>query len=181
MTSVLAAAVTSNSPTAAARSVFTASVSKTSTPPTTPDSTTKSRHQFPCLVCAKVFNARHQLKRHELTHTDKRPYCCDECGRAFRQKVHLTDHQKRHQGHRPFLCTGCGKRFVLKNEMNQHIKNHCKGTAVVTKALTTGIPKPIFTISLQELTPLLTGGSGHHTDDVITLARVDEGLDYRQG
>ncbi|GFO49909.1 Zinc finger protein [Plakobranchus ocellatus] len=96
-------------------------------PPSAPDSTVKSGSGFACDQCGKMFNARHRLKRHELTHTNFRPFTCGQCGRAFRQKVHLSDHIKRHAGDRPFACGGCGKRFILKNEMNQHIKHYCCG------------------------------------------------------
>ncbi|GFR92574.1 zinc finger protein 184 [Elysia marginata] len=100
-----------------------------SSPPSLPDSTMKTGNGFVCGKCGKIFNARHRLKRHELTHTDFRPYSCSQCGRAFRQKVHLSDHLKRHAGHRPFSCSGCGKRFILKNELNQHAKHYCCGKA----------------------------------------------------
>uniref|UniRef100_A0A2C9LPY6 C2H2-type domain-containing protein n=1 Tax=Biomphalaria glabrata TaxID=6526 RepID=A0A2C9LPY6_BIOGL len=137
-------------------SSMSSSLMASTTSPSTPDTTTKIKSSFPCTVCAKTFHARHQLKRHELTHTDHRPYNCDKCGRSFRQKVHLSDHTKRHQGERPFACEGCGKRFVLKNEMNQHVKNHCKGaTNSLVKSRLDRATNQIYTVSVGQLAPLL--------------------------
>ncbi|KAK0066543.1 zinc finger protein 506 [Biomphalaria pfeifferi] len=137
-------------------SSMSSSLMASTTSPSTPDTTTKIKSSFPCTVCAKTFHARHQLKRHELTHTDHRPYNCDKCGRSFRQKVHLSDHTKRHQGERPFACEGCGKCFVLKNEMNQHVKNHCKGaTNSLVKSRLDRATNQIYTVSVGQLAPLL--------------------------
>ena len=61
-------------------SIETASVTSTTepaamgSPPTLPDSTVKRGNGFACGKCGKIFNARHRLKRHELTHTNFRPY-----------------------------------------------------------------------------------------------------------
>ena len=45
-----------------------------SSPPSLPDSTMKTGQGFACEKCGKIFNARHRLKRHEMTHTNFRPY-----------------------------------------------------------------------------------------------------------
>lgn len=79
------ASSSSNSRSEASRSVWRRSVATadtdsfsratiSSSPPSTPDSGARGKQQFSCSVCNKLFTARHQLKRHELTHTDQRPY-----------------------------------------------------------------------------------------------------------
>lgn len=46
--------------------------------------------------CNKRFAQLSDLKRHMLTHEDKRPHACATCGRSFRQRSHLKMHSALH-------------------------------------------------------------------------------------
>ena len=48
-----------------------------------------------CETCNKEFASPYNLRRHQLTHTDEKPYQCDICNRQFKEKSSLTKHMKR--------------------------------------------------------------------------------------
>lgn len=48
-----------------------------------------------CEICNKEFASPYNLRRHQLTHTDEKPYQCDVCNRQFKEKSSLTKHIKR--------------------------------------------------------------------------------------
>lgn len=48
-----------------------------------------------CEICNKEFASPYNLRRHQLTHTDEKPYQCEVCNRQFKEKSSLTKHIKR--------------------------------------------------------------------------------------
>ena len=42
-----------------------------------------------CHICGKVLNDSTRMKRHLLSHSDKKPYKCNLCGWGFHQKTML--------------------------------------------------------------------------------------------
>lgn len=48
-----------------------------------------------CETCNKEFASPYNLRRHQLTHTDEKPYQCEVCNRQFKEKSSLTKHIKR--------------------------------------------------------------------------------------
>ena len=48
-----------------------------------------------CNICNKDFASPYNVRRHQLTHSDERPYECQYCSKAFKEKSSLTKHVKR--------------------------------------------------------------------------------------
>ncbi|KAM6973044.1 uncharacterized protein FYW47_003142 [Aplochiton taeniatus] len=57
------------------------------------------KHQ--CYFCLKEFPSASKLQRHNLVHTDLRPYLCLTCGKTFRQAPHLKVHERTHSRWKP--------------------------------------------------------------------------------
>ena len=62
----------------------------------------KTKHteilHYECSFCAKKFNHRRSMKRHEHTHTNIRNYGCEFCGKTFIVKDKLDVHRRLHTG-----------------------------------------------------------------------------------
>ncbi|XP_028401522.1 zinc finger and BTB domain-containing protein 24-like isoform X2 [Dendronephthya gigantea] len=48
-----------------------------------------------CNICNKDFASPYNVRRHQLTHSDDRPYECQYCSKSFKEKSSLTKHVKR--------------------------------------------------------------------------------------
>lgn len=54
---------------------------------------------YPCPFCPRIMRYKHDVKRHMVSHFNKRPFRCN-CGMAFKLKQHLAAHQNRYtEGH----------------------------------------------------------------------------------
>ncbi|KAJ2787715.1 hypothetical protein GGI15_000486 [Coemansia interrupta] len=70
--------------------------------------------------CNKSFDRRYNLKSHEKTHTNERPYPCDICDSRFSRNHDLKRHKKIHTGARPFVCQFCGSTFARSDALSRH-------------------------------------------------------------
>lgn len=77
-----------------------------------------------CHICNKVFNDTTRIKRHLLSHSDKKPYKCNLCGWGFHQKCnmerHLASHTNEGEGH---PCPRCNSWFTTKSVLSLHLKD----------------------------------------------------------
>uniref|UniRef100_A0AAY5KDL6 C2H2-type domain-containing protein n=1 Tax=Esox lucius TaxID=8010 RepID=A0AAY5KDL6_ESOLU len=82
--------------------------------------------RFPCTYCGKLFLSMSSLTRHDLIHTQERPFKCtqSECGKSFKSKSEVKVHMRYHTGERPFKCKDCGKGFTQNCYLTQHMRTH---------------------------------------------------------
>ncbi|CAG2119124.1 unnamed protein product, partial [Medioppia subpectinata] len=64
----------------------------------------------------------HDLTIHTNRHLGLRPFACavDECGKTFVSKSHFKRHQLVHSNERPFRCPHCHKRFKTRSHLVRH-------------------------------------------------------------
>ncbi|KAM7388611.1 hypothetical protein PAMP_024776 [Pampus punctatissimus] len=79
---------------------------------------------FDCHACDKKFISTNQLKRHMITHSEKRPYTCEICSRSFKRLDQVTAHKIIHSEDKPYKCKLCGKEFAHRNVYKNHKKTH---------------------------------------------------------
>ncbi|ETE68945.1 PR domain zinc finger protein 5, partial [Ophiophagus hannah] len=77
-----------------------------------------------CQECDKKFISANQLKRHMITHSEKRPYTCEVCNKSFKRLDQVTAHKIIHSEDKPYKCKLCGKGFAHRNVYKNHKKTH---------------------------------------------------------
>ncbi|VEL36064.1 unnamed protein product [Protopolystoma xenopodis] len=82
--------------------------------------------QYACEAagCGKRFARVDELKRHQRTHSDQRPFPCTLCDKAFTRSDHLTTHRRTHTGEKPYKCDLCERQFARSDERARHKKTH---------------------------------------------------------
>ncbi|KAK1342286.1 hypothetical protein QTO34_015042 [Cnephaeus nilssonii] len=65
-----------------------------------------------------------QLKRHMITHSEKRPYRCEICNKSFKRLDQVGAHKVIHSEDKPYKCKRCGKGFAHRNVYKNHKKTH---------------------------------------------------------
>nr|XP_016930620.1 zinc finger protein 675-like [Drosophila suzukii]XP_036670405.1 zinc finger protein 675-like [Drosophila suzukii] len=80
-----------------------------------------------CSHCQRSFSYPSQLKRHNLVHTDERPFKCSDCPSAFKEKSYLSVHIRIHAGNTPFKCTHCPLAFERESGLKKHTKIYTGG------------------------------------------------------
>ncbi|XP_069782894.1 PR domain zinc finger protein 5 [Narcine bancroftii] len=84
----------------------------------------KMHEVFNCQECDKKFISANQLKRHMITHSEKRPYTCEVCNKSFKRLDQVTAHKIIHSEDKPYKCKLCGKGFAHRNVYKNHKKTH---------------------------------------------------------
>jgi transcription factor YY len=82
---------------------------------------------FVCLSCSKRMCDRKVLRKHLLTHQERRFVCeIDGCGAKFYERAKLKRHMLVHTGEKAFRCTFpmCCKQFAYKANLKTHLRTH---------------------------------------------------------
>ncbi|XP_041981547.1 zinc finger protein 808-like isoform X1 [Aricia agestis] len=72
-----------------------------------------------CSKCGKVFPREYNLKRHELSHEEKRKYKCGFCSESYLTEEILEQHLKQHGETK--ICSVCQKTFADMLALNMHV------------------------------------------------------------
>ncbi|XP_050397002.1 zinc finger protein Xfin [Patella vulgata] len=97
--------------------------------------------RFACETCGKLFHQKYSVKKHMLTHSDKKPFVCEICGKGFIERSRLKRHSYTHTQERPYSCEKCGHGYLDRAKCKAH-EASCKGPTMHTKINTIPTTKP---------------------------------------
>ena len=72
-----------------------------------------------CEECDLSFRDNHQLKVHQRTHSQEKPFSCSLCSFKAARKGDVVRHMKRCNGPK-YKCNNCQKEFKSKKDVNHH-------------------------------------------------------------
>ena len=81
-----------------------------------------TKKRFPCSYCEYSSDHKHDLIKHERTHTGEKPFKCKHCDKLFAQRRHLVRHERSHTGEKPYSCKKCNKPFARSDSYKIHEK-----------------------------------------------------------
>ena len=83
----------------------------------------KTRGEFICKVCGRVFQTDGGMRLHERVHTDQ-AFVCEVCEKRFSSQAMFTRHIWTHSSER-LICEWCWKSFSGPDTLRQHKQRSC--------------------------------------------------------
>ena len=77
---------------------------------------------YECPTCSRQFRQKGNLKKHMLTHSDKKTYLCTHCDKMFKYPEQLRRHTLEHVHGQRHSCNFCERKFVMMHELKKHVK-----------------------------------------------------------
>lgn len=88
----------------------------------------KGSRVYVCSTCGQQCDSPAHLKRHQVIHTNERPFACTECDKTFRRSDNLTAHLAALHGTRVdksrYSCTICQEKFNFRSSFEEHLTTH---------------------------------------------------------
>lgn len=100
---------------------------------------------FICEICGRGLTQEGNLKRHRLTHEEKKPFACTfpGCTSAFCQKGYRDEHYlKAHTEEKPYRCEKCPYGTVRERDLKTHMRSHEKPSTCTVPGCNTVFKKP---------------------------------------
>ena len=102
--------------------------------------------EYQCDVCAKIYQNKTSLKKHQLYHVEDN-VSCNICSKSFKNKKFLKIHSVVH-GEKEYKCEHCQKIFYQRQHLSRHKKIHAKKDAkIVLESLSEFEALPRFHIT----------------------------------
>ena len=79
-----------------------------------------------CIECDKAFRYRCDLKKHQLKHSNERPFSCEVCKESFKSKGALKKHRSTHDKSMVYKCDVCQQE--IRRNSKWHIEQHRKSS-----------------------------------------------------
>lgn len=76
------------------------------------------------MECGAGLKRKEHLDRHQLSHSNQRPYTCAACPKTFKRNEHLARHYIVHSGEKAHVCVECGKAFYRRDHLQKHVQGH---------------------------------------------------------
>ena len=90
--------------------------------PTKKPSRKYTKEELTCKECGKEWPSRHKLKRHQLIHSNLRPFKCSQCPAKFKTEKCVRSHQDVHVG--DIICEFCLATFATQGGLSHHKKHY---------------------------------------------------------
>ena len=78
-------------------------------------SSLNKKSEWICIECNKHFINACQLRKHQKSHSEDRPFVCKDCGKAFKYQRNLNEHSRLHSI-AEYICSFCGLKFKQRSK-----------------------------------------------------------------
>ncbi|XP_067119421.1 zinc finger protein 11-like [Centruroides vittatus] len=85
---------------------------------------TLHQESYYCKICKKQFQTKPLFRRHQISHSEDRPFKCDICDKGYKTRYQLKRHGDTHSDECKYFCQVCNKSFKTKRIFGAHVLIH---------------------------------------------------------